>query len=174
MSQQFCGVCGNKTSQHKPMSWWCETCGQRYFDSPHPCADLWLFDEQGRLLVSRRAENPGKGLLDLPGGFVDFGETFEQAAKREVNEELGLGTDDYTQPVYFASYLTDYPWKKVVYKTVTAVFVAHLKAGAQPQALDEIAEVLFLNKADIHRRDFSFPGQVDMIAGAAKLIGANW
>ena len=42
------------------------------------------------LLLIERKNDPGKGLYDLPGGFVDYGETLEQGMKRELKEEIGI------------------------------------------------------------------------------------
>ena len=47
-------------------------------------------DHAGRLLLLRRGFAPGKDLWTFPGGFVDLGETVEQAARREVLEELQI------------------------------------------------------------------------------------
>ena len=47
--------------------------------------------------MTLRAEDPGKNLLDLPGGFVDKNENFEKAAMREVKEELNIELKD-TKP----------------------------------------------------------------------------
>jgi 8-oxo-dGTP diphosphatase len=49
-----------------------------------------VFDDTGRLLLVRRAHEPGRGRWSVPGGRVEAGETDAQAVIREVAEETGL------------------------------------------------------------------------------------
>ncbi len=46
-----------------------------------------------RVLLIRRANDPGKGLWSIPGGLVEVGETLREAAKREVEEETGVAVE---------------------------------------------------------------------------------
>lgn len=52
--------------------------------------DAVITDAHGRVLVMERGTEPFRGSWVLPGGYVDPGETVEQACIREVREELGL------------------------------------------------------------------------------------
>ncbi len=59
-------------------------------DGPVRCVGAVVTDEAGRLLLVRRANEPGRGLWSLPGGRVEPGETDAEALAREVAEETGL------------------------------------------------------------------------------------
>ena len=54
------------------------------------CAGAVITDENGRLLLVRRAHDPGRGTWSLPGGRIEPGESAAAAAGREVREETGL------------------------------------------------------------------------------------
>lgn len=78
-----------------PVEGWprrCASCGREHFKNPTPVCVVLLPVDDG-LLVVRRAIPPGKGELALPGGFVNWGETWQQAGAREVREETGLVLD---------------------------------------------------------------------------------
>ena len=65
----------------------------------------------------RRAKEPAKGTLDLPGGFVDMYETVEDGMRREIKEETGL---DVTE----IQYLFSSPNVYVQYTNTTAIIAA--------------------------------------------------
>lgn len=55
-----------------------------------PCVGAVIRDEEGRLLLVRRAHPPGKDLWSIPGGRIEPGEAEPEAVRREVREETGL------------------------------------------------------------------------------------
>ena len=63
----------------------CENCGFEYFMNPSAANVAFIVNENDELLVERRKNEPAKGMLDLPGGFTDIGETAE-----EVNIASGI------------------------------------------------------------------------------------
>jgi mutator protein MutT len=131
----------------------CAVCGFEFFFNPAAAVAALIVDDTGRLLIVVRAHDPGAGLLDLPGGFADPGETAEQAICREVKEELNL---DIEQTDYFLSVPNQYPYKGMVYDTLDLAFICHVKNFDNLKPQDEIKEVLFLSPDEINIEQFAF------------------
>jgi ADP-ribose pyrophosphatase YjhB (NUDIX family) len=67
-------------------------CGFVFYLNPKVVAAT-IPEQDGRVLLTRRSIQPGRGLWTFPGGFVDFGESVTDAAIRETLEETGLGVE---------------------------------------------------------------------------------
>ncbi len=139
----------------------CEACGFELYLNVAAAVAGVIVDEQGRMVVLVRGKEPGRGGLDLPGGFVDPGDTAEEALRREVREEIGLEVGALR---YLGSWPNVYEYMGVRYRTVDLGFVCEAArvAGAQPKE-DEIAEVLFLAPEQVDLGRFAF-GSVATIA----------
>jgi ADP-ribose pyrophosphatase YjhB (NUDIX family) len=92
--RQFCIRCGGRLVATRRAAGTrsvrsCPCCGWVDYNNPAPTASVLLL-RRGRLLLVRRAVAPSRGAWDLPGGFIEAGETAEQAARREMREELGI------------------------------------------------------------------------------------
>ena len=85
---RFCPRCGSEGG-HRGAGFACPACGHVEWSNPSPGSQA-LVERDGLLLLGRRASDPGKGLWDLPGGFVDEHEHPLDALARELLEETGL------------------------------------------------------------------------------------
>jgi ADP-ribose pyrophosphatase YjhB (NUDIX family) len=87
-----CSYCGTAFVPEQLWPRQCSSCTSISYLNPTPVA-VCLVPVEGGLLVIRRAIPPKVGELALPGGFIDFGETWQQAAVRELYEETGIPID---------------------------------------------------------------------------------
>jgi 8-oxo-dGTP diphosphatase len=94
-SLRFCPRCGGALESRllkatEPERLVCTQCGFVHYIDPKVAVGTIISDEQGRIVLVRRAIEPGYGKWVFPGGFIDRGETVEAAALREAREECGL------------------------------------------------------------------------------------
>jgi ADP-ribose pyrophosphatase YjhB (NUDIX family) len=91
---RHCPRCGSTAVEVDfPRKVHCPDCGRWEFHNPKPVASAIPFDADGRVVLLKRGFEPGAGLWTFPGGFVDLGESVEQAAVREAREELQIGIE---------------------------------------------------------------------------------
>ena len=100
---QHCGACGAstgvRTAGHARV---CQECAREWFPRTDPAVIVAALDPDDRLLLGRQAVWPD-GRLSVFAGFVETGESLEQAVHREIAEEVGLAVADL-------AYLGSQPW----------------------------------------------------------------
>jgi NAD+ diphosphatase len=140
---RFCPACASpRLVSDRGRRWICPDCGFEYFHNVATAAGI-IIDANGSLLLMRRAKEPKKGLLGLPGGFVDPGERAEDGALRECREELGWAPQEIG---FLASYPNIYRYHGIPYATCDLYFYSK-GGGPSPAELDpdpdEVEKVLF-------------------------------
>ncbi|MFA6221553.1 MAG: NUDIX hydrolase [Desulfomonilaceae bacterium] len=125
----------------------CPKCGSTtlVYRNPLPTVDIIIRIQGGFILIKRK--NPPFGWA-LPGGFVDYGESVENAAVREAKEETSLDiTDLKLLGVYSA------PERDPRRHTISTVFTA--RGHGAPEAGDDAIQIQVFNK-DILPKELAF------------------
>lgn len=130
----------------------CATCELDYYHNLAAAVAAVIRCGQELALIVRGRE-PGRGLLDLPGGFVDPGESLETAIEREVREELGVSL---TKPVYLLSHANTYRYRDVTYCTTDAFFEFHVTEKFAEQKSDEVQQLVWQNPANLRAHEIAF------------------
>ena len=131
-SLKFCPGCGTESvGGNSPRFFECAVCSYRLYLNPTVSACPLIFREDGKILLVRRARDPQKGLLGVPGGFVDAGESVEEALKRELQEELKLAVTDWR---FFGGWPNVYPYRGVSYDVLDLYFLVNVTGEITPEA----------------------------------------
>lgn len=149
----YCPRCGSLLKLHLPNLTVCKSCGLEWYINPRPCNAIIIMNEKNAVLLTKRAFEPAQGKWDLPGGFVNLGETLEESVMREAKEELGIELSNIT---YFCSGPDRYLFSGVNYHTIGAVFTARIAKG-EVKVNDDVSEAKFVKYVDINFEEMAFP-----------------
>ena len=135
----FCPLCGSAGFEERGANArQCHACGFTYYTNPRAATVAVIVNDQGELLVGRRAKEPAKGTLDLVGGFMDLDETVEEGLCREILEESGLVIDP-SEVRYLFSQPNRYPYSGIVCRTIDLFFEVRVKGRPAIKGMDDIA-----------------------------------
>ncbi|MCD7899515.1 MAG: NUDIX domain-containing protein [Bacteroides sp.] len=139
---KFCPRCGSTNfilSNEKAKK--CLECGFVYYFNSSSATVAFIFNENNEMLVCRRAKDPAKGTLDLPGGFVDMFETAEEGVAREVLEETGL---QVKKAIYQFSLPNLYVYSGFEVHTLDMFFLCQVENTSHFEAHDDVIESFFI------------------------------
>lgn len=142
---KLCPMCGSKKIEnHGDRKWLCPDCGFDLYNNVAAAVGIVIYDKYDNILFEVRAKEPRKGFIAVPGGFVDFGESAEEAVIRECREEIGV-------PVDGASFLCTapniYEYKGIEYKTCDIFFCAQLPS--QFDTINDFIKTLHAEESEV-------------------------
>ncbi len=151
---RYCPVCGSPhfvVNNFKSKR--CEDCGFVYYANPCSATAAFIVNEKNEMLVVRRAKEPAKGTLDLPGGFCDMYETVEEGMRRELKEETGLEGQDIQ---YLFSSPNVYQYSGMGVHTLDMDYLVRVNSDAiaPVRAADDAAEAIWLPISEVNPADF--------------------
>jgi mutator protein MutT len=161
---QHCSACGAVgLISRSEREFVCSACGFRHFITPIPAAVALIMDAAGRILITRRAHEPGLGKLGLPGGVIEAGETGEMACARETLEEVGLNipTSEFS---YFISLPNHYLFQGYVWPTLDLFFVARIESfECVALQVTEVFDWFALLFSEVPYSDFAFSSNAEAV-----------
>lgn len=148
----YCPECGSSHFEvNNEKSKKCAHCGFVYYFNPSAATVALILNEKNELLVCRRAKEPAKGTLDLPGGFIDMNETGEEGVAREVLEETGLKVKKTS---YLFSLPNIYVYSGFPVHTLDMFFLCTVEDTHCISAMDDVADSFFIPLKEINPEDF--------------------
>lgn len=144
---KFCPKCGSSVLKpHSDLSLSCENCGFHFYVNSAAAVAALVVNEEGKLLLTTRAVEPDFGKLDLPGGFIDPGESAEEAVKRELLEELGMKVKSVE---YVTSAPNEYIFSGISVFTLDMAFRVVPESISGLKAQDDIQDFRFYAKEEV-------------------------
>lgn len=156
----FCPKCGSKDiKEYTVKALLCNSCKfQYYHNSASAVAGFIEYDDM--IILTERAVEPRKGYLDMPGGFVDYNESFEDALIRETMEELNI---EITYLNYFGSIANKYPFNDINYFTTDVYFICKALSIDNIKPKDDIADYILIRPFHVNLNRICFDSTKTMI-----------
>ncbi|MBF6640854.1 NUDIX domain-containing protein [Flavobacterium sp. J49] len=153
---KFCPHCGSQDFVYtNNFKFSCHTCDFVLYHNIAAAVAI-VFTHQDKILFTVRNVEPDKGKLDLPGGFIDPDETAEQAACREIKEELGLAIASQ-ELKYITTSPNNYLYKNVAYRTMDIFYECPLSDELiEVAAKDEIKDLIWIRRDQINLQAIGF------------------
>ena len=156
---KFCPKCGQQTLiWDGEKKWSCSHCNYVLFHNVAGAVAV-LITFRDEIMFTRRNQDPGKGKLDLSGGFTDPKESSEHTCARELSEELKLKIDE-KKLEYLGSLPNVYVYKNIPYNTIDLFFKYEVD-GKFDAKLDEseVSEIVWIKNKELDLDEIAFDSQ---------------
>ena len=151
---RFCPRCGRERSLTEPVQpFQCGHCGFAYYFNACLAVAAILLGPEDRALFVRRAHEPAKGKLAVPGGFIDLGETAEAALRREIKEEVNLEVGPLE---FLCTAVNEYHYRDITYPVLDLAFVTRATSIEGIAALDGVESFCWLKPSEVDLNEIAF------------------
>ncbi|MDQ3099178.1 MAG: NUDIX domain-containing protein [bacterium] len=123
----------------------CQTCGYHLFINAAPCVGIIIENTEDRVMLAKRAIAPLKGTWDIPGGFMEPGETAYLNAIREAKEELNVRI---RPGMIIGTWPATYLYKEVDLPILGITICAKIIEGTIT-AQDDVAQIQYFSEEEL-------------------------
>lgn len=156
---KYCPQCGGKTLLWDGEKRW--SCSECHYVLFHNCAAAVavIIKFGNEIMLTRRNQEPGKGKLDLAGGFTDPKESAEMTCVRELYEELKISI--LPERLKFLMTLPNvYHYKGIDYNTLDIFFEYNVEEKfSTTLEFSEVSEVVWIPISEINTEEIAFNSQ---------------
>jgi len=138
----------------------CRHCESPLYINAKPTSSAILANEKGEILLAKRKHAPKRNYWNLPGGFIDLGESAEEATMRELKEELGVMPHAIS---YLRSWPGRYLYRGSNYHTLNFVFIGKVSSREVITPQDDVSEAAFFLPKEIPFHRFAFPSEAEAL-----------
>lgn len=127
---------------------------EKQSNNPIPVVDV-IIQQDSDVLFAKRKKEPFKGYLGLPGGFVNIGETVEEAARREVKEETSLDIELTDILGVFSD-----PQRDPRGHIMSTVFIGRVPSNEDAKARDDASQLEWIDLQTVGDKSLAFDHKI--------------
>ncbi len=157
---RHCPKCGKAAAEAGRAPFLCAACGFLFYFNPAIAVGAVLLAPDDTVLLIRRAKDPHRGKLSVPGGFVDAGEVAEAALRREIREEVGMEVERLD---YLCSQPNQYHYRGVTYQVLDFFYLGHVEQKSAQADPGEVSEVCWIPRGQIVLEEIAFDSVREML-----------
>lgn len=156
---KHCLLCGSTTKYVGGNILKCNGCNYTHYVNSAPASGILLKNNDGKYLITKRGIEPYKGAWDVAGGFIGLEESFEEAAARELEEELHVKAT--IEKIIGTAYLT-YPYQNVELPVLAIIGLGNI--GTQQIIVDDdVAEYKLFSLDELTTIEMPYPNLQQLI-----------
>ena len=149
---KFCPRCTGEMNHENENLLVCKICKFNFYVNPSPTNGAIIENEEGKLLLTKRKFPPREGFWDLPGGFMNRKESFEESLKREIKEELGV---EISIEKIIGAYADEYEYQNIQMPVLFISASAKIIKG-KIKVSDDVSEYKFFDKNEVLKQNLGF------------------